>query len=148
MPPYFKKPTGDLDVHLHLRTWTLGKQTNWIHFEIQGLCSLSGDAKKKDSSNELQKSPQSEILTVQVQASPRKRGESTSGRMWLCKEVSLASTATWTEGRRCWIKLWSRRADAKTHKEVMAIKLLVSSHFRPQGNTEKATRHLGAMQQP
>ena len=33
------------------------------------------DAKKKDDSNELQKSPQSEILTMQVEASPKNRGK-------------------------------------------------------------------------
>lgn len=36
---------------------------------------MSRDAKKKDGSNELQKSPQSEILTMQVQMIPRNRGE-------------------------------------------------------------------------
>lgn len=55
---------------------------------------LSREAKKKDSSNEFLKSPQSEILTMQEQMIPRKRKKKVTKEESDCKEMSLGSLGT------------------------------------------------------
>lgn len=69
-------------------------------FVIERLRLLSRDSKKKDSSNELQKSPTAKFWLCKSGRSQERERRKCLRKNGPCKEVSLGSKGTWTKGGR------------------------------------------------